>query len=100
EPVKVVKRRVIHAILTAGSHVSGRNAQVLNENAVVRPAAEIADGDVVFNMRIRSATPAAIRTALWRSGLFILPYVVKHAALGTGDNFGDVAHKTFQARHR
>ena len=35
EPVKVVKRRVIDPILAAGGHISGRDAEVLNENAII-----------------------------------------------------------------
>src|SRR5262249_8296091 len=52
EPVEIVKSGVIDAVGAAGSHVSGGDTEMLDEDAVVGAAAQIADRNIIFNASI------------------------------------------------
>ena len=73
---------------------------MLDENAVVRSAVEIAHGHIVFNTGVGYAGLSTVRAALRLSHFFIFLHVVKHVAFGVGNDFGYVAHKALEARHR
>src|SRR5215468_6162303 len=71
---------------------------MLDEDAVVRPAAQVAHGNVVLNPGVWTA--AAFAAARGCFPLPFLPHVVDRSALGTGNLFGDLTDESFEAGHR
>src|SRR5579864_6432021 len=59
EPGEVVEGRVIHAVVANRPDVSGGNTKMLQEDAVIRAASEVADGHISARRQWRAIRAGA-----------------------------------------
>ena len=104
EPGEIIEDRVIDAIRTSRTYVGCGNPEVLEENRVIRSAAQIADLYVVFYLRGRwphLRAPEIGRDIFHSFALArVFPDLVDSTSARTRYLLGDVAHKLFEIGNR